>query len=214
MKIKLCLLLLLSLFTTSCILGGKAVKESTPSQIDQNENRGDAPEIIKGALNIQLKRGTSVRTFNEFNKALSNATDIELSNTSDEFKAVQNKLPPTNDVEKFSEFGQVSATRLAFAFCDKFVDKNKEFKDFNYQGNKSDELSEMLMTRFLDYEKGKSSIYDYSIVKSTLLQILENKEINGLRSIPNAQAGNSEVNKRLTKMGCTAILASAYYTVL
>ncbi len=205
--------LLLLLF--SCVPGGSEKSESTSSSSSSTDSK-DNEET--GSLNLEpIERNVVVRTFNEYNSALSSATGISVGHEdiTDEFNKIKNSLPANNQASTFSSFSQVSAVRLSFTYCDAYINESDIWKSFDFGANSDDAILNKLMENLLDFRAGNSKdLKKFSELRQELEGIIANKPTNGKVLVESTDGGLSAVKERLTKMTCTAILSSSYYTVL
>ncbi len=160
-----------------------------------------------------------LKTFNQYNATLSKVTGVNSADTdiSDEYEKIKNSLPGDHSASTFTPFHQISQTRLAFTYCNNFVDNNSVFKAYNYGSLSSQTLTKNLLEKFMGSKDilGEEAYVKYEDI---LLKIMNNdaglddngKAIGKLLPI----ATGATLNKNLTKLGCTALLASSEFTTI
>lgn len=196
----------------SCV-GGKGgdKKEAGPRPGAQNNTI-----VIPAGV---VDSGVATKTFNQFNMTLSKVTNIDSSTPSinSEYLAIRNSLPAGHKTSSYTPFHQVAITRLSFAYCDEFIDNDSEFDNLNYSGLSSAQISTLLVNRFVGARSNANAV-KYDAINSEVTAIInndgglddQNNPIGAL--VPN---GSGAAQKRvLTKLGCTALLASAEFSVL
>lgn len=189
--------------------GGSATPAPVEAPAENNEPTSSYTNLEK------LERNVVVRTFNEYNSALSLATGVPISEYAVrvEFSAIKNSLPSNNSAQTFSSFSQVSALRLSFSYCDTYMNISSLWKDFNFDTSSDNQILDQLMGNLLDYNKNKQSdINKYSDLKSKLDDIIKNRPVEGQVLVESSAGGSGTVKKRLTTMACSSILSSSYYT--
>ncbi len=204
-------ILILSLLI-SCTPGKSSKSESTAGPTGAPTSNEDSSSY----LNLEkIERNVVVRTFNEYNSALSLATGVPISheNVVTEFNAIKNSLPSNNSAQTFSSFSQVSALRLSFSYCDVYMNTSEIWKDFDFDNGSDSQILNNLMENLLDYNSKKASdVAKYSDLKTKLDDIIKNKPVDGQVLVQSTDGGPGTVKKRLTTMACSAILSSSYYT--
>ena len=211
-----------ALLTTGCLKSkkGSNAPAAAPAPVAQNPTVED-PKTTEVVIS-EIKTTTAaiaVKNFEQYYKTLSKLTGIDqyfaeanYTPVYGEYKTIQAQLAIDNDASSFSSFNQIAATRLAFAFCDPFVDKDVEFKGNvpNIAQNSPEEISDALLERFLDSKP--EEITGYDSLRSELVSIIENKVVyDGERETQLIPSGN---NVALAKVACAALLSSSYFVVL
>lgn len=163
--------------------------------------------------------GVALKTFNQYNQTLSKVTEIDSATTAiaTEYELIKNSLPSDHAAAAFTSFHQISQTRLAFAYCNNFIDNNAEFKAVNYATVLPQEMTTKLLTKFVGARPmSKFELYDQ--YNMAILKIMNNDagmDENGSpvgELVPTATGATA--TKNLTKLACTAILASTEFTTL
>lgn len=163
--------------------------------------------------------GVALKTFNQYNQTLSKVTEIDSATPAiaAEYELIKNSLPSEHAAAAFTSFHQISQTRLAFSYCNNFIDNNAEFKAVNYATVMPQEMTTKLLTKFIGARPtSKYELYDQ--YNATVLKIMNNDagmDENGSpigELVPTAMGATA--TKNLTKLACTAILASTEFTTL
>ncbi len=212
MKYLISVIAVVSLF--SCTPGGK--KSQSAGASDDGDTT--VPANTDSDIGVEaIERNVVVRTFNEYNSALSMATGVSVSHDAiiNEFNSIKNSLPANNSASTFSSFSQVSALRLSFSYCDVYVNESDIWKNYDFANYDDNVILNMLMENLLDYDSSKSAdVQKFSELRSKLEDIIKNKPVDGKVLVESTDGGTDSVKKRLTTMTCSAILSSSYYTVL
>ena len=212
MKTNNCILLAISMLVfSSCMSkdGGKKNNVAAPVETTTSTSKAflvdESPVVMK--------------TFNQYNATLAKITGIDPAEKaiSDEYEKIKNSLPGDHAAAAFTPFHQISQTRLAFTYCNKFVDFNSEFKAYNYAALNSKALTKNLLEKFMG---SKEILGDemYEKYEEVLLKIMNNdaglddKGVAVGKLLP--LATGATLNKNLTKLGCTALLASSEFTTI
>ena len=175
--------------------------------------------ISTSKLYIVEETPVVLKTFNQYNATLSKITGIDSAETviSDEYEKIKNSLPGDHSSAAFTPFHQISQTRLAFTYCNSFIDTNSIFKAYDYGVLKSQALTKNLLEKFMG---SKEVVGDevYEKYEEIVLKIMNNdagldeKGISIGKLLPVAKG--AVLNKNLTKLGCTALLASSEFTTI
>ncbi len=214
-NLSVCLLILSIPILTSCVAGGGKKKDDGRASSSPSGKVASNISIPEGAVDS----GLAIKTFNQFNMSLSKLTGIDVSNPSvnGEYLAIRNSLPAGHDPSKFTPFHQVSVTRLAFAYCDSFIDNNSQFKNLDYDSQNASDITNLLVVKFVGNRTGQNANY-FDGISNGLLKVMNNdggvdevgSPIGSL--IPNETGRSLKVN--LTKLTCTTLLASSEFSVL
>ncbi len=122
------------------------------------------------------------------------------TNIANEFAAINTQLPSTSNPNSLNGFNQIASTRLAFAYCDEFVDGRADLVGMNNQSA----INNML-DGFIDIDQTNP---DHQVLVSELMSIMSDED-----SLIND--GNATSKKaKLLKLSCTAILSSSYVTLI
>ncbi len=216
MKYKNAINLFMGVLLVSCVSEKSALKTSIA-------NTSSAPSSDAYVAQSVLDSGIAVKTFNQYNITLSKATGIDSAKAAitTEYDLIKNSLPSNNSTGSFTSFHQIAQTRLAFAYCNDFVNTNAEFVAFNYTTSTPQYLSTQLLTRFIG-PRPTADFVLYDKYNEVLLKIFENKALDDAGNnlgllIPRAIDTTFTVavlNRNLMKLGCAALLSSSEFTLL
>ena len=187
-------LLLVTLLTTSCF---QSEKKKTGAESD----------LISSAVVVgSIEPGMAVKNFNQYNMTLSKITGISVADPDiiAEYETIVNSLPANHKPSGYSSFHQLSAIRLSYAYCDKFIDANAYMAD-----GTNDAVTNKLMGKFLgsNFDLSNESILS---IRQNILGIMNNQITDG--GSEQIAPGSNQMGR--TKMSCTALLASAHFTLL
>jgi len=202
MKYSISLILLLSI--VSCVEPEK-LEELSDGELHGSGKDNLVSEVSNG--------GIGIKNFTQLNMTYSKLTDVPTydADVVSTFNAVRSQLPTSNDASSASGFHQLSATRLAFTYCEKYIDKNytKEYASLN-----SSQRVQKLVDSFLDLNNENQ---DHNSFKAEVEKILMNKGLKDDDSEVGLVSGtttDTAGNKKLLNLGCTAILSSSYVTLI
>ena len=214
------LILIMSL--ASCIQNtGKFKEESAAPAPDSNGNSGPVSHGGSSGNRVSevkedLVSGVYIKNFNQINMSFSKLTGIARSRSevTDIMSQVLNQLPANNDLNSFTPFHQLSITRLAFTYCELFVEEDSEFSSLDYSNISSDALAQALIDRFLD-KAPSDDPNKYDVLKEEVISVLNNDDIDEAgKLVDESGVSKSELMKRLTKMSCSIILSSSFVTLM
>jgi len=196
----------------SCVGGKGGDKKEAGPRPNSNPNALVIPAGI-------VDSGVATKTFNQYNMTLSKLTGIEPSDpaVNSEYLAIRNSLPSGHKTSSFTPFHQVAVTRLSFAYCNAFIDSDSQFDNLDYANLTASQLSTHLLNKFVGARTSDNAVM-YDSIDSEITAILSND--GGLDEMSNpigdlVPNGTGAAQKRnLTKLGCTALLASAEFSVL
>jgi hypothetical protein len=193
----------------SCVSGGGEKKDDGKAALTANI------AIPEGVVDS----GIAAKTFNQYNMTLSKLTGVDLgeATVNAEYLAIRNSLPAGHAASSFTPFHQVAVTRLAFAYCDVFIDNDSEFSSLDYANFSGQQISTLLLNRFVGTKNPTNAVY-YDGINSELIGVMSNdagvdemgNPIGQL--IPNGTGAT--LNRNLTKLTCTTLLASSEFSVL
>lgn len=216
------LIIMSSVMLTACVGSGTAPKKakttsnSTTPGTGGTGGTGSNPVIPPSTGEVT---GVALKTFNQYNQTLSKVTEIDSATTAiaAEYELIKNSLPSEHAATAFTSFHQISQTRLAFSYCNNFIDNNAEFKAINYSTVMPQEMTSKLLTKFIGARPmTKYELYDQ--YNTAILKIMNNDagvDENGSpvgELVPTATGATAM--KNLTKLACTAILSSTEFTTL
>lgn len=209
-------LYLILFFLFSCVGEGEKFKVdedfSFPGQEEGVISTGDS----KKSAPVESIKGFHIKNFNQINMSFSKLTGVPRSrqNVSDVMGQILNQLPADNDLNSFTPFHQISITRLAFTYCEIFVDQDAEFNGLNYSTISSQEITDRLISRFLD-DAPDDQPEKYDILKDELLSTLNNEPDPSAGPLVDSVGVRSDILKRrLTKMACSLTLSSSFVTLI
>lgn len=218
-------IIMTSILITSCVgSSDSTVKKkttspsvsTTPGGTGGTGGTGSNPVIPPSA---NVASGVALKTFNQYNQTLSKVTEQDSSTPAiaAEYEVIKNSLPADHTAASFTSFHQISQTRLSFAYCNSFVDNNVDFKSINYTTATPQEMSTKLLTKFIGARPTtKFELYDQ--YNAVILKIMNNDAGVDENNMPIGDlvptATGAMAMKNLTKLACTAILASTEFTTL
>lgn len=179
-----------------------------PPQVggDQQEEQG-----------VESVKDVGILNFNQINMNFSKITGISRGEEEiqDVMGQIVNQLPSSNDIESFTAFTQISITRLAFSYCDRFVDDDPDFSSVNYATSSNNQLINLILRKTLDTNDSSNPAATFDQLAAELNDVLNNDPKDGsLTFIDETMGTSTERKKRLTKMACTLTLSSSYVTML
>jgi hypothetical protein len=191
MKKSLTILLISSLALVSCV-EPEAPKVSSGS--DKN-NEARVAEAVDSS-------GVAAKNFAQINNTYSSLTGISMGETliASEYATIKTQLPSTSNPNSLNGFNQIASTRLAFAYCDQYVDGRADLKAM---GN-DDAISNLLDT-FIDIDRSNS---DHKVLISELEAVMRDDD----SLISDGDATSKKT--KLIKLSCAAILSSSYVTLI
>ncbi|MBT7609395.1 MAG: hypothetical protein HN576_06550 [Bacteriovoracaceae bacterium] len=207
--INIIIILLFLSSVVSCLSGGGEKKSAEINIIASNLT---IPEGV-------VDSGIAAKTFNQFNMTLSKLTGIDVgeSNVNAEYLLIRNSLPAGHKPSSFTPFHQVAVTRLAFAYCDVFIDDDSQFSSLDYGTLSPAEITVQLLDRLIGIRTPSNAAY-YDGISSQINEVMNNNAGNDEEGdpigalIPNGTGANLKIN--LTKLSCTTLLGSSTYSVL
>lgn len=178
----------------------------------------DIPKSEEQVLNL-AQVSVGIRNHEQLLHTYAELTNISPTNASvvTVYKDIEGSLPTNNDVKVFSAANQVAITRLAAEFCSLLIDnasttRSQIFSTFNIdtvtltsvtEQRKVDAITSMMN---LFWGEGLLSSEEFDAAGEEIL-ILVNKLAVG-------EANSVAGSKKVFKGACTAILASAYVTLI
>jgi hypothetical protein len=207
-------LLSLGLLAFSCV-----VEEKNLEDLELDADGGsDGNQTISGnttSVNTVVET-VQVKSFNQINMTMSKLTGVSRAeeNIRNVVSQVLNQLPADNKLSGMTPFHQISITRLAFSYCNLFVNSDSEFSSLNYGNISDDAIKDRLINRFLDIAPANDPDR-YEILSEEILSLLANTGTDSTGPLVDAGSGsNAEVKERLTKMSCTLILSSPFIILI
>lgn len=187
------------------LLVALAVSCLEPSKTD-NISKGSNKSSAVSLRTAQTNSDVAIKNFLQVNNTYSKLTGVspDRGDIIDEYRAIQLQLPSSTDPKTLNGFNQIASTRLAFAYCDEYVDENEADFDFSSASTNRAEVEAMSL-KFGDFDFVNNS---------------DHREfLNNLEAITNddddlVNDNNFAREKRkLMKMSCAAVLSSTYITM-
>ncbi len=166
-------------------------------------------EKKKGEVSLKSAQTTSdlaIKNFLQVNNTYSKLTGISPNEGDilDEYQAIQLQLPSSTDPKTLNGFNQIASTRLAFAYCNEYIDANED--DYNLSSTESNRTELIsLSQKFVDFDFNNNN--DHKTFLTNLEAILSDED----ELVNDANAERKK--KKLLKMSCAAILSSTYVTM-
>lgn len=186
---------LIGAFFTSCVEPDPADNVQTGKK-SRGKRLGVA--VTKGAV--------ANKNFLQINNTYSKLTGIapDRGIIEDEYAAIMMQLPSSTNPETMNGFNQIASTRLAFAYCNHYIDDNEADYDFGDNSLNSSELKAMTL-KFVDMDFDDNP--EHASFLSHLQAIMSDED--GLVNDGNA----ARKKRKLLKMSCAAVLSSTYVTL-
>jgi len=166
-------------------------------------------EKKKGEVSLKSAQTTSdlaIKNFLQVNNTYSKLTGISPNEGDilDEYQAIQLQLPSSTDPKTLNGFNQIASTRLAFAYCNEYIDANED--DYNLNSTESNRTELISLShKFVDFDFNNNN--DHKNFLTNLEAILSDED----ELVNDANAERKK--KKLLKMSCAAILSSTYVTM-
>ena len=166
-------------------------------------------EKKKGEVSLKSAQTTSdlaIKNFLQVNNTYSKLTGISPNEGDilDEYQAIQLQLPSSTDPKTLNGFNQIASTRLAFAYCNEYIDANED--DYNLNSTESNRAELISLShKFVDFDFNNNNDHKNFLTNLEAILSDEDELVND---------GNAErKKKKLLKMSCAAILSSTYVTM-
>lgn len=169
--------------------------------------KGDAAGGLVSLNRSQTEKALANKNFLQINNTFSKLTGIspDQGNVLSEYQAIQLQLPSSTDPETLNGFNQIASTRLAFAYCDQYIEANQGNYDFSTADTNDAELKAMVLN-FVDMDFDNNSEHQEFLTNLHAILSDEDELVND---------GNfSREKRKLMKMSCAATLSSTYVTLL
>ena len=174
---------------TSCFLEPKKISESKSGSSSVNFTGKVTPSSI-GSKN-----------FLQINNTYSSITGISTIRTNTEYEKLKTQLPSTSNPASLNGFNQIASTRLAFLYCDPYIDENSDVLSLSIE-----DLSVKLINSFIDADVENNKEHQ-SLYENVLAVLNDEDEL--------ISESDEDIKKiKVAKLACTAILASSYVTLL
>lgn len=210
------LVFVLGFLTTSCVEQAGKFKEELDDKHGSSGGSGSGGNVPRVVTEQNMIKGAHIKNFNQINMSFSKLTGIKRSHLSitDVMGQILNQLPASNDLSAFTPFHQISITRLAFTYCELFIDNDPLFSGFDYDRMGSSELADAIIIRFLD-EAPEDEPNRYDTLRSELISLLENEDIDQTGPLVDESGiDQATLKKRLSKMSCSLTLSSSFVTLI
>ena len=189
MKKSILALLILNFTLFSCI-EPEPIKSSSKKSGDRDSSEASAVD----------SSGIAAKNFAQINNTFSSLTGISAGDVAGEYALIQMQLPSSSNPEALNGFNQIASTRLAFAYCDPYIDGRSDLVAMS-----NDAAIDNLVDGFIDVSRSNP---DHQVLYNNLSAIMNDED-----SLINDGNANSKKTK-LLKLSCTAILASSYVTLI
>lgn len=143
----------------------------------------------------------STKNFLQINNTYSTLTGVSTGEVNTEYEILKTQLPSTSDPNSLNGFNLIASTRLAFLYCDKYIDKRDDLAGMSIsEGSRN--LIESFVDADVDNNEDHKSLYD------NVLAIMNDDDelIN--------ESNQEDKKIKLLKLSCAAVLASSYVTLL
>lgn len=181
-----------------------------PETLEETADGSDNIHTSGGLVTNTASAGIAAKNFTQINLTYSNLTGVPTYTESvlEEYKAIELQLPSSTDPVSLNGFNQLSSTRLAFAYCDVYMDK----PDVMAQYPTSDAVTnaKTIINSFADLDFEKNTIHQTFL--NEVVAILGNKGVDGEGN--DVQLLQTNNKNRLLKLGCAAVLSSSYLTLI
>ncbi len=195
---------------------GEFIEQEVDTSGNPIPNAGNSGGSGQELKKEELISGVHIKNFNQINMSFSKLTGIDRSRTNivDVMSQILNQLPANNDLNSFTPFHQISITRLAFNYCELFIDEDKEFSALDYGSVSSEDLADAMIERFLD-ELPSDEPQKYDVLRKEMLSILNNEDLTDAgKLLDESGVDRAELKERLSKMACSIILSSSFVTLI
>lgn len=172
----------------------------------ENITKGSSGGNSVSLKSAQTSSDLAIKNFLQVNNTYSKLTGISPNEGDilDEYRAIQLQLPSSTDPKTLNGFNQIASTRLAFAYCDEYIDANESEYNFDSAASNMDEVK-ALSLKFGDFDFDNNP--DHVNFLSNLNAIINDDD-------DLVDDGNFAREKRkLLKMSCAAVLSSTYVTM-
>lgn len=189
MKMKGLGYLVLSLSLTSCFL--------EPDKISDSKSRTNKVRIGEKVA----PKSVAAKNFLQINNTFSSLTGVSAGDVASEYELVKMQLPSSSNPESLNGFNQIASTRLAFLYCDPYIDGRSDLGSMS-----NEQASRNLIEGFIDADIEGNS--DHQNLYQNVLAIMNDDD-----SLID-ENNQSEKKQKLLKLSCTALLSSSYVTLL
>ena len=193
------MLALLVLNLSSCVQVEVTDTSVKPEDAVAGSSKGDGREVASLGMDVAMP---AVKNYHQINNTYSQLTGVSTADSDvlSTFNSIKVQLPTTNDPKSVNGFNQIAFLRLAFVYCDKYVDsRGQELLSKSSEGITQDLIDKFIYLDLAGNPKDRA-------FKEGLLSIANNED----GFLPN---GNN-IKEESAKMVCTSLLASAYVTTI
>lgn len=193
------MLALLVLNLSSCVQVEVTDTSVKPEDAVVGDGKGDGREVASLGMDVAMP---AVKNYHQINNTYSQLTGVSTADSDvlSTFNSIKVQLPTTNDPKSINGFNQIAFLRLAFVYCDKYIDaRGSELLSKGNEAIVQDLIDEFI---YLDAVKNPKD----REFKEGLISIINNED-NFLPAGPN-------MKERASKMVCASLLASAYVTTI
>ncbi len=177
------------------------------------------PEIV---VTPNTSSPIGAKNYLQINNTYSSLTNIPTNEevVLSEFNAVITQLPTTSNPEALNGFNHIAQTRLAFAYCNQYVDENES----DYAGLSNDAAIRSLLDNMVDLDVDNNSAHQ--TFYQNLMDIMnDTDQLLGDTVVSEEPEETTELEvgvvdvmdertKKLFKMSCAALLASSYVSMM
>ena len=213
MKLLIRIIVILSISSfTACVVDEKSLEK------EEGSSDGASAPIPGNSTTrvVPVVETVQVKSFNQINMTMAKLTGVSRSEPviTNVISQILNQLPADNKLSGMTPFHQISITRLAFSYCNLFIDNDADFSAINYGSVSDQDLIDRLEARFLDFAPAEDpEIYD--VLRAEIAGVLANAGTDSTGPLVEPSSGSvAEVKERLTKMSCTLILSSPFITLI
>jgi len=204
------------LLMTSCVDQTEKFKEELEGDFGNSGGSSSGGSSARVVSEQNIIKGAHIKNFNQINMSFSKLTGITRSHPSvtDVMGQILNQLPASNDLSAFTPFHQISITRLAFTYCELFIDNDPSFSTFDYGSMGSSELADAIIYRFLD-EIPEDEPTKYDTLRSEMVSLLDNEDVDQAGPlVDESGVDRATLKRRLSKMSCSLTLSSSFVTLI
>lgn len=175
-----------------------------------NGHNTDSEE--SGSEEFVADTSVKIKNFNQLNMTFSKLTGIHRGEEviSETMTSILNQLPANNKMSSFNAFQQISIIRLAFEYCNLYVEDNSDFSTFLATSPTDEQIADRLIFNFLPPEM-EDNPEQYNVLKDELVSTLKNEASSDDVAV---FIENSPTTLKLTKMSCTLVLSSSFLTLI
>ena len=208
------IVLLLAFSTLSgCMMTN--IDDAKVSKDSDSDNASTTNDSSTSVSSLEANDSVKIKNFNRLNMSYSKVTGIHrgTDEVAETLELILNQLPADNELDSFSPFQQISIIRLAFTYCDLYIDENENFSDLDYSSVENEVIANLLIDNLLD-DPPESDPNLYATLKSEVLSTLNNEAGEDVEKFISSDNNASSLKKKLTKMSCSLVLSSTFMTMI